>query len=135
MIQNGRALADQIIELFQTRFFDRDHHIIREFFNADWSIAAGDLGETAEPGHAAEWIWLLGWYERLTGISQAEYANALYTRLLSKPGDFLNDEEDVFGNVRRETRRLWCQTELIKAHLAQAERGIPEAEIMAMRGH
>ena len=126
-----RALADQIIHLFHARFFDPEHHIVREFFDADWSVADGELGETAEPGHAAEWIWLLGWYERLTGISQAEYANALYDRLLASPGDFLNDEEDIYGNVRRETRRLWCQTELIKAHLAQAERGIPEASEMA----
>ena len=43
----------------------------------------------------------------------------------------MNDEEDKAGRVRRETKRLWAQTEVIKAHLAMAERKIPGAEDMA----
>ncbi|MCC8940398.1 AGE family epimerase/isomerase, partial [Bradyrhizobium sp. Arg68] len=35
----------------------------------------------------------------------------------------LIDEGDAEGNIRRQTRRLWPQTELAKAWIAQAEAG------------
>ena len=46
-------------------------------------------------------------------------------------GYFLNDEEDVNGRIRRETRRLWVQTEVIKAHLTMAENGVAGSADMA----
>lgn len=115
--------AADIFTLFERHFFDPKYHIIREFFGSDWKISPGELGRTSEPGHLAEWIWLLWMYEARSGVDTSGYAAALYGNLLSKPGPFLNDEEDVFGNPRRETKRLWVQTEVIKAHLAQANRG------------
>ncbi len=117
------AYAAEVYALFEAHFFDGKHHIIREFFEDDWTVASGDLGETAEPGHAAEWIWLLKMYQDRAGIDTSKYAAKLYAKLLTKGDGFQNDEEDIAGEPRRETRRLWVQTELIKAHLAQAQRG------------
>ncbi|MBC6402058.1 MAG: AGE family epimerase/isomerase [Hyphomonadaceae bacterium] len=122
-----RNMADHVFGLFQNCFFDARHHIIREFFGDDWTIADGEKGDTVEPGHMAEWVWLLWQYERQTGTDTSFYANTLYDRVLKGPDFFLYDEEGVSGEVRRRTRRLWCQTELVKAHLAQGERGIKGA--------
>lgn len=120
-----------VFVLFKRHIFDPEHHIIREFFNEDWSYYADPQGNSVEPGHGVEWVWLLGQYERLSGVNTSEIANLLYDRAFRGQPDFLNDEEDVHGNVRRDTKRLWIQTEVVKCHLAQAERGISGAADMA----
>lgn len=125
--------AHHIFALFEHHFFDRQNAIISEFFNADWSLADGPLGQTAEPGHAAEWVWLLGQYEKLTGHSTADYAGALYEKAFIGSPLFLNDEEDKSGQTRRATKRLWVQTEVIRAHLAMMERGHSSAKTQAVR--
>lgn len=125
--------AHHIFELFQRHFFDPQHAVISEFFNQDWTLAEGDIGQTAEPGHAAEWVWLLGQYEKLTGMSTDLYARALYEKAFTGNPVFLNDEEDKLGRPRRATKRLWVQTEVIRAHLSMMERGDAAAKIMALR--
>ena len=125
--------AHHIFGLFQRYFFDRQQSVISEFFNEDWTLAAGDLGQTAEPGHAAEWVWLLGEYEKLTGISTELYARALYEKAFIGNPIFLNDEEDKSGTPRRATKRLWVQTEVVRAHLSMMDRGDDAAKIMALR--
>jgi len=125
------AYAEEIIELFKSYFFDTENHIIREFFNEDWSFASGNKGTTAEPGHAMEWIWLLFRYEFSSGRDTAYYREALYDQALKERDYFLNDEEDVKGGIRHDTRRLWVQTEVIKAHLTMAENGIAGSADMA----
>ncbi len=129
--EHWRTLADEILDLFKTRFFDPKTHSIIEFFEADWTPLKGRQGKSREPGHAAEWIWLLRWYQRQTGVDTSQYSNALYNKLNMRTDIFLNDEENSDDKVLRNTKRLWCQTELIKAHLAQAESGISGAAEMA----
>jgi len=125
------AYAEHIIELFKDYFFDAENNIIREFFNEDWSYYAGEKGTTAEPGHAMEWIWLLFRYEFNSGKDMSIWRAALYANALKHRDYFLNDEEDVSGRIRRETRRLWVQTEVIKAHLTMAENGVAGSADMA----
>lgn len=125
------AYAEHIIDLFKAHFFDSKNHIIREFFNEDWSYYSGNQGTTAEPGHAMEWIWLLYRYEFSSGRDTKLWRGALYANALKQRGYFLNDEEDVQGNIRRETRRLWVQTEVIKAHLTMAENDVAGSADMA----
>ncbi|MEP1229239.1 MAG: AGE family epimerase/isomerase [Litorimonas sp.] len=117
------SYAHKVFGLFKAHFFKSDTQTICEFFAHDWRALPAPEGTTVEPGHAAEWIWLLHQYEKLSGIDTSSYANGLYTRLHRNAAYFLNDEEDENGIVRRESKRLWVQTELIKSHLAQAERG------------
>lgn len=126
-----RVQADDVFALFEAHFFDPQHNIIREFFGADWSAYPGAKGEETEPGHAAEWVWLLRQYQRMSGVDTSAYANALYENLLSGSYAFQFDVEDLKGNPVRETQRMWVQTELIKAHLAQAEFGVIGAAEMA----
>jgi len=113
--------AKDVFKLFKAHFYDSG--TISEFFSANWTLAEGSHGQTAEPGHAVEWIWLLGQYGKATGVDVRHYQTALYNRALRERDIFLNDEEDKSGNIRHETKRLWVQTEVIKAHLAMAEIG------------
>ena len=125
--------AHEVYRLFEHHFFDKQNTVVSEFFKQDWSLAEGDMGQTAEPGHAAEWVWLLGQYERLTGTSTDRYARALYEKAFIGNPIFLNDEEDKHGRPRRATKRLWVQTEVIRAHLAMMERGYEGADDNAAR--
>jgi len=122
--------AETVFDLFEKYFFDAG--TISEFFESDWTLSTGNYGQTAEPGHAMEWIWLLGQYEKATGTDVTSYQKQLYNRSLKNRGWFLNDEESKAGNIRRETTRLWVQTEVIKAHLAMAEKNILGAQDMAV---
>lgn len=116
-----------VYTLFKQSFFDPQTHCIREFFVMDWQAAPSPKGDSAEPGHAAEWIWLLAEYEKLSGVKTDQFSTDLYETLHRQRGPYLNDEESATREVRRETKRLWVQTEVIKAHLAMAERGEPGA--------
>ncbi len=126
-------IAHKIFELFQLYFYDSEHTVISEFFKLDWSLADGDLGQTAEPGHAVEWVWLLGQYEKFSGVSTRGYQDALYDNAFVGNPIFLNDEEDKAGNVRRATKRLWVQTEVVRAHLTMARLGRKGATESAVR--
>lgn len=125
--------ARLVYGLFTRHVFDTDNHVVSEFFTQDWQLANGDLGQSAEPGHAAEWVWLLSQFEKRSGIAAGPIADALYNKAFIGNPVFLNDEEDKQGNVRRATKRLWVQTEVIRAHLAQMERGNPDARPRAIR--
>lgn len=124
--------AARIINLFDAYFFDRQHHTIREFFDKDWAYADGALGENVEPGHAAEWVWLLGQYARRTDTPLHPAARNLYDHAFKTDAIFLNDEESVTGDVRRNSQRLWVQTEVIRAHITQIEWGDANAEAKAV---
>ncbi|MCP6362574.1 AGE family epimerase/isomerase, partial [Klebsiella pneumoniae] len=51
---NGDAawgrLADRIVDLARTRFIDPQSGYLLEFFQKDWSPAAGEDGRLVEPG-------------------------------------------------------------------------------------
>ena len=124
-----RARAGEVIALFETRFYDPRHKAVTEFFEANWT----PLPEPLEPGHAMEWVWLLGVWERLTGEGRSE-RDALYQNAILSGGVWLWDETDRDWEAVRETSRLWVQTELVKAHLTQAERDVAGALDMAVAG-
>ena len=120
-----RALADEMHALFTARFWDG--RVLREFFARDWSLddAKGDL---IEPGHMAEWVWLLDGYEALTSTDQSDLMDALYEAAEATGRDpggspFLIDEARADGTPTRATRRAWVQTEYAKAMLVRARRG------------
>ena len=116
------AQADNIVDLFRTHFFDEDTHTLGEYFAEDWRVADGPSGQVVEPGHHFEWVWLLHKYARLGGRHKTKaHAQALYdfacTHALTEEAGFAVDEVDRSGCVVRGTRRLWPQTEALKAHI------------------
>jgi len=138
-----RHRAETVIDLFHTHFFDAETGTLGEFFTADWRPAEGADGTLREPGHHFEWVWLLLHYRRLTGDdSVVEPADRLYRTALDFgvdapprgiPAAF--DAVDSSGAVVESGKRLWPQTEAIKAHLARHELlADPKAEARA-RAH
>ncbi len=115
--------AGDIFGLFVSNMFDSQTGVLGEYFEQDWSRIEP---VSVEPGHQAEWVWLLKQFERITGCPTGKYRAALLETALRyrDATGCLVDEGDVQGNIVKSTRRLWPQTEIIKAWLAQAESGV-----------
>ncbi len=118
--------AEKFIGLLMEKFFDPKTKTIGEYFDDSWAPIKGDVGNCVEPGHQAEWAWLLRKHDRLSGSQPNALASELLRSALRwadpKTG-FLIDEAEREGSARRTSRRTWPQTELAKAWIAEAEVG------------
>jgi mannose/cellobiose epimerase-like protein (N-acyl-D-glucosamine 2-epimerase family) len=127
--------AGEVVQLFETRFYDPARKVLLEYFTPDWAVIEGEKGERVEPGHMMEWVWLLRWYESRAGRPVAHFADALYSKVLSSGihsgSGLLLDEIAPDGRVLAGTKRCWPQTEYIKACIAQARAGRPGCEAHA----
>ncbi|SDE31982.1 AGE family epimerase/isomerase [Belnapia rosea] len=112
--------------LFETRLYDPVTRSLGEYFTDDWAPAPGLAGAILEPGHHAEWVWLLRRHEALAGLPRSPIAGALLETALrwADPATgLLVDEALRDGGTHRGTRRTWLQTELAKAWLSEVELG------------
>ncbi|MGL5115187.1 MAG: AGE family epimerase/isomerase [Beijerinckiaceae bacterium] len=127
--KDALSRAGQLLTLIKTHFIAEPDGVLGEFFDARLRLVAGPDGLSTEPGHMAEWTWLLRTYERLKGEPPGALADAMLARALISRDEagLLIDEADRDGRPLRRTRRLWPQTELAKALIAQAEIGRPGA--------
>jgi mannose/cellobiose epimerase-like protein (N-acyl-D-glucosamine 2-epimerase family) len=115
--------AGQLYSLFVANLYDPQRQVLGEYFEEDWSKIEP---VSVEPGHQAEWVWLLRGFERITGCPTARHRSQLLASALRYRDDMtgcLFDEGDADGNIRKFTRRCWPQTEIAKAWIAQAEVG------------
>ena len=115
--------AGDFFALFLANLYDKQKQLLGEYFEEDWSRIEPVC---IEPGHQAEWAWLLKGFERITGCPTGRFRGELLASALryrDEATGCLVDEGDTAGNVKRSTRRLWPQTELAKAWIAQAEAG------------
>ncbi len=119
--------AGELFSLFIANLYDPRRQVLGEYFEEDWSRIEP---VSVEPGHQAEWVWLLKGFERITGCPTARHRSQLLASGLRYRDDVtgcLFDEGDADGNIRKFTRRCWPQTEISKAWIAQAEAGEPGA--------
>ena len=131
------ARAGEIFGLLRERFIDPETGLLTEFFGSAWERGAGFQSERLDPGHMMEWTWLLRRYQRATGVSvdrlcESFFGHAVCLGLVS-PG-FLVDEVDAQGRPLVDSRRLWPQTEYLKALVVQAGvagLGAPRAALLA----
>ena len=116
--------ANRMLALFRSRFYDRDLGRVREFFSPKLQ-ALDPIDQREEPGHGAEWAWLLSEHRRLTGAGDPTDSDALLRRALgvglSYDAPFLLDGWSGTGAIYEATRRLWPQAALLRA-LAAAVR-------------
>jgi len=115
--------AGDFFALFLANLYDKQKRVLGEYFEEDWSKIEP---VSVEPGHLAEWVWLLRGFERITGCPTGRPRGELLQSMLryrNAASGCLVDEGDVDGNIRRDSRRLWPQTEMAKAWIAQAESG------------
>lgn len=118
-----QSRAGDLYSLFLANLYDQQRRVLGEYFEEDWSRIQPVC---VEPGHQAEWVWLLGGFERITGCPTGRYRSELLASALRYRDEVtgcLFDEGDADGKVRKFTRRLWPQTEIAKAWIAQAEAG------------
>ncbi len=130
------ARAGELFALFQTRFFDPELQVLFEFFDDAWVRLPNTKGDTVEPGHMMEWVWLLDWYSRRSGHPVGAYTQALYQKGLAigmAPSGLLYDAVKANGDIMEPTKRCWGITELIKASLVQIRTGNLAAEAVAIK--
>ena len=56
--------AGDFFALFLANLYDKQKRVLGEYFEEDWSRIEP---VSVEPGHQAEWVWLLKGFERITG--------------------------------------------------------------------
>jgi mannose/cellobiose epimerase-like protein (N-acyl-D-glucosamine 2-epimerase family) len=119
-------LARRLFALLRSRFVDAERGCLLEFFTQDFRPQPGPDGRIVEPGHHFEWVWLLHQHAR---VARDDSALALADRLFEfgqRHGvdpEFggVYDQVDLEGDVLRDSKRLWPQTEYVKALAARAE--------------
>lgn len=118
--------AGDIVGLFRRRFFDPSSGALCEFFGADWTPASGGDGQWVEPGHQFEWICLLDQFARLTGEPVDDEIAALYRCAEAHGVDaadgLVYDAVSRDGTVLRASKRIWPQTEALRAQLVMQRR-------------
>ena len=117
-----QARAGDLFGLFIASLYDGKKKVLGEYFEQDWSRIEP---VSVEPGHQAEWVWLLKGFERITGCPTARHRGELLASALRfrDATGCLVDEGDAAGNIHKASRRCWPQTEIAKAWIAQAEAG------------
>jgi mannose-6-phosphate isomerase len=126
-----QSRAGELFGLFIANLYDPRRQILTEYFEDDWSKIEPVC---VEPGHQAEWVWLLKGFERITNCPTARHRASLLASALryrDEATGCLLDEGNADGNITKYTRRLWPQTEIAKAFLAQVEAGEQTAAIEA----
>jgi mannose/cellobiose epimerase-like protein (N-acyl-D-glucosamine 2-epimerase family) len=115
--------AGDFFALFLANLYDKQKQVLGEYFEDDWSRIEP---VSVEPGHQAEWVWLLKGFERITGCPTGRFRGELLASALryrDEATGCLVDEGNAAGEIKRSSRRLWPQTEIAKAWIAQAEAG------------
>ncbi len=118
--------ANDIYDRCFRTFYNAADGIIVEHLLEDFSRDAN--ARTIEPGHMFEWVWLLSAYERLTGADCSSARNTLYARGASLGEDarffgFVSNSIDLDRPRQHGSKRLWPQTEYLRASLVQHESG------------
>ena len=125
--------ARELFRLFENHLQDSATGTLGEFFTRDWQPATGETGELVEPGHHFEWVWLLQQYARATADDVSRHQAALYDFAEAHGVDSVDglafDGVLRDGSTHDDNKRLWVQTEAIKAQIVQLERGNGAAAI------
>jgi mannose/cellobiose epimerase-like protein (N-acyl-D-glucosamine 2-epimerase family) len=136
------ARTEAMAAFIRERLIDRETGSLGELYTADWEPRAGREGELREPGDNFEVAWMLYGHARLTGDARARAAaDGLYEFCLrhgvdSTPGFLPAAFAQVTrcGEVVKDAKPLWAQTELVKAALGRLEAtGDPAAAALARR--
>ena len=117
------ARAAALISLAQDRFIVDGS--LREYFTENLRPLPSTSGRLVEPGHHFEWVWLLHRYAELTGATDdiSDLVDLLYRFAVNhgidpKSGGIMN-QIDCEGLGIDANRRVWPQTEALKAHAAR----------------
>ncbi len=121
--------ADQIYDLFCSAFYGAANSIVRENFADNWKPSEDD---PIEPGHMFEWVWLLNAYEACGRRTPLEMRKRLYDHALAFGADpgfhgLIDNLAAPVVNKIHGAKRLWPQTEYLRASLVLAGKGSDDA--------
>lgn len=111
-----RACAGKILRLFDARLCNAQGHL-GEFFDASGAPDAA-RGHILEPGHHAEWFWLLAEAEAKLGqvLPEPKFARLFLTAERGgRLGQGLCDAIDRQHKIITPSKRLWPQLEYLRA--------------------
>jgi len=137
---NDKRFFDQgakIIDQCFPAFFDLENGVIIEQFHENMTFDRDSI--VVEPGHMFEWIWLLRQWERISGADYSTVRKTLLERGVHFGRDpawfgFVSNTIDIKAPQRHSSKRLWPQTEYLRALLADAadEDGDRQADATAL---
>ncbi len=107
--------ADALVALFHDRFYDEKSGSLGEHFDECWEPLDTPEGQIVEPGHHFEWVWLLHGRSSAPGLFDFACRHGV-----DEDGGVF-DQVDRSGSVLVATKRLWPQTEGIKAYAVRGE--------------
>jgi N-acylglucosamine 2-epimerase/mannose-6-phosphate isomerase len=119
------GLARELVDLFETRFFDPNTGTLAEWFTEDLKRAPGDDGKIVEPGHHFEWAWILNAARKQLRLDLADAIRGVAGfaerhGVDPETGASFNSVRDDGAPVDRGSR-TWPNTERIKAAIALHE--------------
>lgn len=130
--------AHLLFGLFDRHLFNRQHQCLVEFFAPGWRPTL-PISHQADPGHHHEWTWLLYEYQKISGVDTAPMRQALQAFAAAcgenqATGAVMNE---VFWDKLpfRAGGRLWCQTERIKADVANYRTAPASARLTPIATH
>lgn len=113
----SRAL--RTYELLLQKFLDK-HGVLREFFNEDLTQLNSQEGQTVEPGHQYEWVWLLHELNNLSGTPVDQPMASLFSFADCHghaDNGLIYEAIGPDGTVTSKRKKLWAQMEYVKASL------------------
>lgn len=119
--ERWRLLADDVLALCLAKFIRHPHQLLCEHFDKNWEPLLIENQFYFEPGHQYEWAWLMGNYEKLTGINLYPIRHQLFQT--SENNGICATRHMVYDEVwndfrpKRLTSRFWPQCERMKAAL------------------
>lgn len=128
--------AGAMKHLFDDVFFDPGTGVLREFFDETWGRAEPSVADIAEPGHLAEWVWLLHEYARLAGTPLDPAAAVLMGTVRARGANpvtgVLKSTVLAHGPGGDDGSRSWMQTEWIRAAAVMADSDQLDAAISGL---
>lgn len=115
-----RKLASEVTELCLNRYISPETGALHEYYDAGWRRDASLAAEVVEPGHQAEWAWLLMRWREQSGDRRIEPVARRLFEIAEKEGlegpqSRLINELNADLSPKWRWMRLWPQTERIKA--------------------
>ncbi len=129
------ARAAGLLDLFETRFLDHATGCVQELLDEQLNPLKGSSEAPIQPGHAFEWVALIDVRRRLLGAPTPDHVPKLYAaalRTLGRDGAVPLTAHPSGAPIDG-SRRIWAQTEALRAHLARATAGDDDAAARARR--
>lgn len=127
-------VGEELCALAVNRLIDAETGLMPENFDPAWRPDRENGRFAWEPGHQFEWAWLLGRYERLTGLELGTVRTKLYalaTRHGLNHGRAVDQMWSDF-TVKAASARFWPQAERIKAAVQMKDAAAAEDALGAL---